>query len=128
MNKFNKLVLLLVRAFLVLLFTPSLVFALTCPVPVELNSSSSSETNKSDQSENSISSFTHQFDSGARWEFCWHIDDYAGLTISNIHFGPPAEQSTKMLETASLAQILFKYDEDVVAQHILSIYAPVCAT
>jgi len=62
----------------------------------------------------------HQFDSGARWEFCWRIDERAGLTISNLHYGPPAETATKLMESASLAQILVKYDEDTNAEHILS--------
>lgn len=64
--------------------------------------------------------FSHQFDSGAQWELCWQIDKHSGLTISNVHYGPPAEASTKLLENAALAQILFKYDEDTSAEHILS--------
>lgn len=64
--------------------------------------------------------FTHQFDSGARWDLCWHIDERAGLTISNIYYAAPTESSTKVMESASVAQILFKYDEDLQAEHILS--------
>lgn len=64
--------------------------------------------------------FSHQFDSGARWDLCWQIDEQAGLTLSNIHYGAPAEASVKLMERASLAQILFKYDEDISTEHILS--------
>lgn len=83
---------------------PTSVQAITCPA-------SSTEN---------TTAFTHEFDSGARWDLCWHIDDQAGLTISNIHYGAPAEASVKLMERAALAQILFKYDEDLTAEHILS--------
>lgn len=64
--------------------------------------------------------FTYEFESGASWNLCWHIDDQAGLTLTNVHYKPPGEPSTQLLESASLAQILFKYDEDIQAEHLLS--------
>lgn len=90
---------------LISLLSHSSAMAMSCPKP---------------ESMSSATAFMHQFDSGARWEFCWHIDERAGLTISNLHYGPPAEASTKILESASLAQILVKYDEDANAEHVLS--------
>lgn len=62
----------------------------------------------------------HIFDSGARWNMCIHIDAQTGLTISQLHYGAPNEPSRKVLESAAVAQILFKYDEDTSAQHWLS--------
>lgn len=94
-----------VNLLLVLLLSPSLTMAMSCP--------------KSDATSNATA-YTHQFDSGAQWDFCWHIDDKTGLTISNIYYGPPAEASTKIMESASLAQILLKYDEDTHAEPVVS--------
>ena len=65
-------------------------------------------------------SFEHQFDSGARWQMCWHIDDYAGLTLSQIAYGAPQEPLRTVLKTGALAQILFKYDADTTATQVLS--------
>jgi len=62
----------------------------------------------------------YQFDSGARWELCWHIDEHAGLVLSRIFYGAPAEPLRQVLDAASLGQILFKYDEDINASHLLS--------
>jgi len=62
----------------------------------------------------------HTFDSGASWTLCAHIDRQAGLTISQLHYGAPNEQKIKVLETAALGQILFKYDEDISARHWLA--------
>jgi len=66
------------------------------------------------------SELVHQFDSGARWHMCWHIDAQAGLTLSKIAYGAPQEPVTKVLQRAALAQILLKYDEDKIATHVLS--------
>ncbi len=65
-------------------------------------------------------SITHQFESGARWQMCWHVDDRAGLTLSDIAYGPPEEPTRTVLKSASVAQILLKYDEDRVASHVLA--------
>lgn len=65
-------------------------------------------------------SITHQFESGARWQMCWHIDDRAGLTLSDVAYGPPQEAVRTVLKSASVAQILLKYDEDRVATHVLT--------
>lgn len=64
--------------------------------------------------------FEHQFDSGANWELCWRIDTNAGLVLENVHYTAPAEIQRRVLTSASLGQILFKYDEDVDASHLLS--------
>lgn len=93
--------LVITHSLLLYLFLPSLAIAMSCNT-------------------DNTTPVSHQFDSGAKWDFCWHIDQRAGLTISDIHYGPPAEQSTKLMESASLAQIIFKYDEDVQANYILS--------
>jgi len=64
----------------------------------------------------------HQFESGARWQMCWHIDDHAGLTLSDVAYGPPAEPARTVLKAGSLAQILFKYDTDTLAGQLLAEY------
>jgi len=61
-----------------------------------------------------------QFDSGASWNLCWHIDPSAGLVISRVFYGPPAEQSRQVLDAGSLGQILFKYDGESTERHLLS--------
>jgi len=68
----------------------------------------------------SPSELEHQFDSGARWQMCWHVDAQTGLTLSNIAYGAPQEPVRKVLQSASLAQILLKYDEDRSAKQVLS--------
>lgn len=64
--------------------------------------------------------FQFRFESGASWEMCWHIDPQAGLVISRVSFGAPNEHSRQLLDSASIGQILFKYDEDTTASHLLS--------
>lgn len=66
------------------------------------------------------SHLAHQFDSGAQWNLCWHIDSNTGLTLSNLHYSAPQQTGYQILEQAALAQILFKYDQDTEAQHWLS--------
>ncbi len=66
------------------------------------------------------SKLEHQFDSGARWQMCWHIDPQVGLSLSNIAYGAPQEPVRKVMQSASLAQILLKYDEDKSATHVLA--------
>lgn len=90
-----------------LLITPLPALAITCP---DTSATTTAEP----------TAFSHRFDSGAQWDFCWHIDEQAGLTLTHLHYAPPAEPSVKLMESASLAQILFKYDEDLNASHILS--------
>jgi len=68
----------------------------------------------------SAQAMIHQFDSGAQWQLCWHIDSAAGLTVSEVHYGAPGEALTKVLESAALAQILFKYDEDIKSSALLT--------
>lgn len=63
---------------------------------------------------------THEFESGARWDFCLSFDTHSGLVLSNLAYGAPAEPLRQVLNEASLGQILFKYDEDLVASHVLS--------
>ena len=64
--------------------------------------------------------FEHSFDSGARWSLCVSSDDRSGLSLEQVYYGAPQDEARKVLESASLAQILFKYDEDINAQHWLS--------
>lgn len=64
--------------------------------------------------------FEFQFESGASWELCWHIDDQAGLVISRVSYGTPAMQPVQVLDAASIGQLIFKYDEDTDASHLLS--------
>lgn len=63
-----------------------------------------------------------QFDSGATWELCWHIDPQAGLVISRVFFAAPSEHPRQILDAASIGQILFKYDEDPRETQLLSEY------
>jgi len=103
-----------------ILIVPASSLAMTCEQTDVLSTSDAANSNNASASILAQNAYSHQFDSGARWDFCWHIDQQAGLTISNIHYGPPAEPSTRIMDSASLAQILFKYDEDPDANHILS--------
>ncbi len=64
--------------------------------------------------------YQHQFDSGAAWEFCWSIDKNQGLLVKDVYYTAPGETQRKVLQQASVAQILFKYDEDPVALHLAS--------
>lgn len=65
-------------------------------------------------------SFEFQFETGASWSICWHIDQQAGLVLSNVYYGAPSERPRQLLKKASIGQILFKYDEDTEASHLLS--------
>ena len=62
----------------------------------------------------------YQFDSGATWTLCWHIDPAAGLVLSRVFYGAPSEPARQVLDAASIGQILFKYDEDTVDNQLLS--------
>lgn len=63
---------------------------------------------------------THEFDSGARWEYCLSFDTHSGLVFNNLSYAAPDEPLREILSEASLGQILFKYDEDTEASHVLS--------
>lgn len=62
----------------------------------------------------------YQFDSGATWTLCWHIDQHAGLVLSRVFYGAPTETVRQVLDAASIGQILFKYDEDTGDSELLS--------
>ncbi len=117
MNRIHVFYCLYMAVLLLFGWMPSPSMAMNCDV---------SAYGQADESIESISSqpkatpFSHYFDSGAQWNFCWHIDQHAGLTLTNVHYGPPAEPATKVLDSASLAQILFKYDQDVAAEHVIT--------
>lgn len=64
--------------------------------------------------------FEYQFESGASWELCWHIDKHAGLVVSRVSYGTPGMQAVQVLDAASIGQILFKYDQDTDAKHLLA--------
>ena len=64
--------------------------------------------------------YQFQFDSGASWQLCWHVDRQVGLVISDVFYGAPSEQPRQLLDSASIGQILFKYDEDTSASHLAS--------
>ncbi len=64
----------------------------------------------------------YQFDSGATWTLCWHVDPDAGLVLSRVFYGAPAEPARQVLDAASIGQILFKYDEDTQESQLLSEY------
>lgn len=64
--------------------------------------------------------YTYQFDSGARWSLCWHMEQSSGLNLTQVHYAAPNEPMRQVLEQASLGQILFKYDEDTNYRHLLS--------
>ncbi len=66
-----------------------------------------------------FTALTHQFDSGAQWSFCWKIDNLRGLEIANVYYGAPNESPRQLLDSASIAQILFKYDADRKATAII---------
>ena len=62
----------------------------------------------------------YQFDSGATWNLCWHIDQHAGLVLSRVFYGAPTETPRQVLDAASIGQILFKYDEEILDSQLLS--------
>ena len=62
----------------------------------------------------------YQFASGATWRLCWHIDNSAGLVLSDVYYGAPDDQPRKIFDAASLSQLLFKYDEDTQTNHLVS--------
>lgn len=64
--------------------------------------------------------FTHQFDSGAHWSLCWHIDDKAGLTLTDVSYGAPEEPQRMVLRQGSVGQILLQYDEDTRPTSLVS--------
>lgn len=68
----------------------------------------------------SSSLYSYQFDSGARWALCWHIEQTSGLNLTQVHYAAPDEPMRQVLQQASLGQILFKYDEDITYRHLLS--------
>ena len=60
------------------------------------------------------------FESGAQWHVCWHIDELAGLVLSDVLYGAPDQPAIRLLDSASVAQVLVKYDEDTDPTHVLS--------
>ena len=60
------------------------------------------------------------FESGAHWQLCWHIDEHSGLVLSDVLYGAPDQPAIRLLDSASVAQVLFKYDEDIHSTHVLS--------
>ncbi len=70
--------------------------------------------------ESEATQFQFQFESGATWELCWHIDQHAGLVLSRVFYGAPAQPPVQVFDALSLGQILYKYDQDVEATHLLS--------
>jgi len=99
--------------YLLLGFKPS--EALTCD---SIPSQSSNLTTNSA----TANPITLEFQSGARWELCWHVDDQSGLILSQLHYGGPTMPVRKIMDSASIAQIVFQYDEDTNATHLVSEY------
>lgn len=60
------------------------------------------------------------FESGTHWHLCWHIAEHAGLVLSDVFYGAPDKPAVRLLDSAPLAQLLFKYDEDTDPTHVLS--------
>lgn len=52
------------------------------------------------------------FDSGARWELCWSIDEATGLNLHQVGYGAPGHETVRVLDSASLAQLAVHYHED----------------
>jgi len=102
--------------FLLLVALPGVSNAAIC------NAVTGSETGLHNQGlhEAEATPFQFQFESGASWEMCWHIDEQAGLVLSRVYYGGPTERPRQVLDAASIGQILFKYDEDTDASHLLS--------
>ncbi len=104
-------------ALLILLLAHSAVYASVCETePFSTPSDNSIETLTSP----TANPITLAFDSGARWELCWHVDNASGLVLSNIHYGGPGMPLRKIMESASIAQVIFQYDEDTHASHLIS--------
>ena len=64
--------------------------------------------------------FAYQFESGARWSLCWHIDEKAGLILTNVGYAAPQEPLRQVMRQASIGQILFQYDQDTTATPLVS--------
>lgn len=97
------------------LLLPATTFAASCDHAIE-----------SDDQQNlhsaQANSYFYQFESGATWELCWHIDKHAGLVVSRVFYGAPLARAIQVLDAASIGQVMFKYDEDTHATHLLSEY------
>lgn len=104
----------LIRIFFLFFLTAfNSAFALVCE-------STPSATLEDPLREVSANPLAFEFETGARWELCWHVDDQSGLVLSQIHYGAPRTALKKVLDSASIAQIIFQYDEDTEASHLLS--------
>ncbi len=68
----------------------------------------------------SANPLTLEFDSGAQWQLCWHVDDRSGLVLSHVYYAGPDRPLRKILDAASIAQVLHQFDEDDEATHMLS--------
>lgn len=60
------------------------------------------------------------FESGTHWHLCWYIDEHSGLVLSDVYYGAPNQPAVRLLDNASIAQVLIKYDEDTDPTHLLS--------
>ena len=67
------------------------------------------------QNSTTANPITLDFQSGARWELCWEVDDHSGLSLSQIYYGGPSMPLRKIMDSASIGQIIFQYDEDTTA-------------
>ena len=98
-----------------------IVISVVSPHAAEASSCDAAENNVVPQLHNAEASpLQYQFDSGATWELCWHMDPQAGLVLSRVFYGAPTEPPRQVLDAASIGQILFKYDEDDVETQLLS--------
>ena len=57
------------------------------------------------------SRITHDFDNGARWDFCWESRIRENLVLSDVHYTPPGEEPVRVLGSARLSQLHVAYDD-----------------
>ncbi|MFK7860690.1 MAG: hypothetical protein AB8B64_17860 [Granulosicoccus sp.] len=68
------------------------------------------------------SRITHDFDNGARWDFCWESRIRENLVLSDIHYSPPGKEPLRVLGSARLSQVHVAYDDSVVTYNDVTQY------
>lgn len=60
------------------------------------------------------------FESGASWQLCWSIHEHSGLVLEDVFYAAPGNTALQVLQSASVAQVSIKYDEDTDSTRLLS--------
>ncbi|MBX2886103.1 MAG: hypothetical protein KTR32_39475 [Granulosicoccus sp.] len=90
----------------------------TCPTSTPFMQSAGQTPSTEDGAENW---FQHEFASGARWQLCWRVHPVTGLGVSQVSYAAPGESMRQVLDKATLAQVLIKYDDESQDNAVLPI-------